>query len=99
MRDVRVGDLVSFITVDYGIDIEAPVGYAEPHDFSSIIKSAWIKSITKDTQIHPLKNEAGIIIESRDIQSQNSKTIQRWFKVLVREQHYWFHSSHLNALF
>lgn len=99
MNDVRIGDLVTFVTMDYGIDIETPVGYPDPQDFSSTLKSAWARAVTKETQIEPRPDEVGVVVEIEDIKAQGTKTVQKWFKIFVREKCYWFHTHHVKLLF
>ena len=90
MKDVRIGDIVSFMDVDFGIDIEPPVGFLEPLSGYTSLQNAWIRASTKEKQITPDKNEVGLVVERGDNLSGTS-----WFKVLIRGGYYWFDGRHL----
>ena len=90
MKDVRIGDIVSFMDVDFGVDIEPPVGFLEPLRGYTSLQNAWIRASTKEKQINPDKNEVGFIVEKSD----NISGII-WFKVLIRGGYYWFDERHL----
>ena len=53
MRDVRVGDLVSFVTVDRGIDIDAPSGTLTNDMTDRLIRSR---------TYHPRPGDKGIVM-------------------------------------
>ena len=90
MKDVRIGDIVSFMDVDFGIDVEPPVGFLEPLSGYTSLQNAWVRATTKEKQINPDKNEMGLVVERSD---NTSGTI--WFKVLIRGGCYWFDGRHL----
>lgn len=90
MNTVKIGDIVSFMEVDFGIDIEPPVGFLEPLSGYTSLQNAWIRASTKEKQINPDKNEVGLVVEKSD---NVSGTV--WFKVLIRGCYYWFDGRHL----
>lgn len=91
MRDVKIGSIVSFSDVDYGIDLEPPTGYPEPLRGKTTLQLAWTRAKNIDATITPERGEVGLVV---DIDKTNERGWQ-WFKVLIRGNYYWFDGQHL----
>ncbi len=94
MRDVKIGNIVAFSDVDYGIDLEPPTGYPDPLRGATALQRAWTRAKNIDSTITPERCECGLVV---DLDNTNERGYI-WFKVLVRGNYYWFDGQHLVSI-
>ena len=78
MREIRVGDLVSFVTVDRGIDVDTPSG---------TLTGNMSDRLTASRTYYPKPGETGLVVAGPERSYENSFTI---WHVLVGGSRWWF---------
>lgn len=83
MREIRIGELVSFVTVDHGVEISVPSGTLTTQQTDRLVEGrhCW-----------PWASEIGLVVEGSEW--NRGGNIELW-RVYVGEANWWFPADHL----
>lgn len=84
---IAPGSLVTFAPIDYGVDIELPVGYKSKLDAIH----QWRNNQRREKYLTPKPDAVGIVIKADEI-IKEARTI-RLTQVMVDGVPYWFESN------